>query len=84
MQRPRHLSAHKHNLSLAPSDVVRLIEISRATMRKMYQSLVWATDYNLVATPLPSHFTITGRKARGRCGPGVTVGVRVSCTTPLV
>ncbi len=35
-----------------PRDVVRLIELSRATMRKMYQNLVWATAYNLVAIPV--------------------------------
>lgn len=35
-----------------PRDVVRLIRLSRATMRKMYQNLVWATGYNLVTIPL--------------------------------
>ncbi len=34
-----------------PRDVVRLIRLSRATMRKMRQNLVWATAYNLVAIP---------------------------------
>jgi len=35
-----------------PRDVVRLIELSRATMRKMYQNLAWATGYNLLAIPV--------------------------------
>jgi Cu2+-exporting ATPase len=34
-----------------PRDVVRMIRLSRATMRKMRQNLVWATAYNLVAIP---------------------------------
>jgi len=34
-----------------PRDVVRLIRLSRATMRKMRQNLVWATAYNVVAIP---------------------------------
>jgi Cu2+-exporting ATPase len=34
-----------------PRDVVSLIRLSRATMRKMRQNLVWATAYNLVAIP---------------------------------
>jgi Cu2+-exporting ATPase len=35
-----------------PRDVVHLIQLSRATMRKMYQNLVWATGYNLLAIPV--------------------------------
>ena len=34
-----------------PRDVVRAIELSRATYRKMVQNLVWATAYNLIAIP---------------------------------
>jgi Cu2+-exporting ATPase len=34
-----------------PRDMVRLIRLSQATMRKMRQNLVWATAYNLVAIP---------------------------------
>jgi len=34
-----------------PRDVVGLIRLSQATMRKMRQNLVWATAYNLVAIP---------------------------------
>jgi Cu2+-exporting ATPase len=35
-----------------PRDVVRAIELSRATYTKMIQNLVWATAYNLVAIPV--------------------------------
>ncbi len=35
-----------------PLDVVKTIELSRASYRKMIQNLVWATGYNVVALPL--------------------------------
>ena len=35
-----------------PLDVVKIIELSRASYRKMEQNLVWATGYNVVALPL--------------------------------
>ena len=35
-----------------PRDVARVVELSRATYRKMIQNLVWATGYNAVALPL--------------------------------
>ena len=35
-----------------PMDVPRVIELSRASYRKMIQNLVWATGYNGVALPL--------------------------------
>jgi len=35
-----------------PQDVVRVIEISRATLRKMHQNLYWAAGYNVIAFPL--------------------------------
>ncbi|HWA23736.1 MAG TPA: heavy metal translocating P-type ATPase [Caulobacterales bacterium] len=35
-----------------PFDVVRAIELSRATLRKMHQNLWWAAGYNVVAFPL--------------------------------
>jgi Cu2+-exporting ATPase len=35
-----------------PRDVVRLINLSQATMRKMYQNLAWATGYNLITIPI--------------------------------
>ena len=35
-----------------PMDVVKVIELSRASYRKMIQNLVWAAGYNVVALPL--------------------------------
>lgn len=35
-----------------PRDVVGVIDLSRASYRKMIQNLVWATGYNVVAIPL--------------------------------
>jgi Cu2+-exporting ATPase len=35
-----------------PRDVAGVIELSRATYRKMVQNLVWATGYNLIAIPV--------------------------------
>lgn len=35
-----------------PRDVVRIIDLSRATYRKMLQNLWWAAGYNIVAIPL--------------------------------
>ena len=35
-----------------PLDVVKIIELSRASYRKMVENLIWATGYNLVALPL--------------------------------
>jgi Cu2+-exporting ATPase len=35
-----------------PRDVPRIIELSRATYRKMVQNLAWATGYNVIAIPL--------------------------------
>lgn len=35
-----------------PGDVVKAIELSRATLRKMHQNLWWAVGYNLIAFPL--------------------------------
>jgi len=35
-----------------PLDVVAILQLSRATYRKMMQNLVWATGYNVVAIPL--------------------------------
>lgn len=35
-----------------PRDVVRLIDLSRASYRKMVQNLVWATGYNVIVLPL--------------------------------
>ena len=35
-----------------PLDVVAIVQLSRATYRKMIQNLIWATGYNVVALPL--------------------------------
>ncbi len=35
-----------------PRDILKIIELSRATYRKMVQNLVWATGYNIIALPL--------------------------------
>lgn len=35
-----------------PLDVVKIIELSRASYRKMLQNLAWATGYNVIALPL--------------------------------
>ncbi|MBI4317837.1 MAG: heavy metal translocating P-type ATPase [Chloroflexi bacterium] len=35
-----------------PRDVVRVVELSRASYRKMIENLLWATGYNVVALPL--------------------------------
>jgi len=35
-----------------PQDVVKVINLSKATYRKMVQNLVWATGYNVFAIPL--------------------------------
>jgi len=35
-----------------PLDVVAIVQLSRATHRKMIQNLLWATGYDVVAIPL--------------------------------
>jgi P-type Cu2+ transporter len=35
-----------------PLDVVKIMELSRASYRKMIQNLAWATGYNVIALPL--------------------------------
>ncbi|MGC9453250.1 MAG: copper-translocating P-type ATPase [Phycisphaerae bacterium] len=35
-----------------PRDVTAIVELARATYRKMVQNLLWATGYNVVAIPL--------------------------------
>ncbi len=35
-----------------PRDVVKIIELSRVSYRKMRQNLLWATGYNVIAIPL--------------------------------
>ncbi len=35
-----------------PLDVVKVVDLSRASYRKMVQNLAWATGYNIIALPL--------------------------------
>ncbi len=42
-----------------PGDALALIELSRATYRKMIQNLFWATGYNAVAIPLAAGVLIS-------------------------
>jgi Cu2+-exporting ATPase len=35
-----------------PRDVARLISLSKRTMSKMNQNLIWATGYNVIAIPI--------------------------------
>lgn len=35
-----------------PLDIVKIIQLSQASYRKMIQNLVWATGYNIIALPL--------------------------------
>jgi Cu2+-exporting ATPase len=35
-----------------PRDATRIMELARATYRKMVQNLLWATGYNVIAIPL--------------------------------
>jgi Cu2+-exporting ATPase len=35
-----------------PRSVVSVVELSRASYRKMWENLVWATGYNIIAVPL--------------------------------
>jgi Cu2+-exporting ATPase len=35
-----------------PMDIVKIVELSRASHQKMIQNLIWATGYNVVALPL--------------------------------
>lgn len=35
-----------------PLDIVRIVELSEQTYRKMIQNLIWATGYNVIALPL--------------------------------
>ena len=35
-----------------PLDVVKVIQLSRASYRKMIENLIWATGYNVIALPL--------------------------------
>jgi P-type Cu2+ transporter len=63
-----------------PRDVVRAIELSRATYRKMVQNLLWATAYNLIAIPVAA-----GVFLRWKLDPPMSVGaIAMSLSTIIV
>jgi Cu2+-exporting ATPase len=41
-----------------PSDVLKLIKLSKATMRKMKENLIWASGYNTIAIPVAAGILI--------------------------
>jgi len=43
-----------------PRDVVKIIELSKATYGKMVQNLAWATGYNVIAIPLAAGAVLWG------------------------
>jgi Cu2+-exporting ATPase len=51
-----------------PRDVARIIELSKASYRKMVQNLAWAVGYNIIALPLAA---------------GVLAPLILSCHPPL-
>ena len=63
-----------------PRDVVRAIQLSRATYRKMVQNLLWATVYNLIAIPAAA-----GMFIRWRFDPPMSVGaIAMNLSTIIV
>lgn len=63
-----------------PRDVARIIDLSKATYRKMVQNLGWATGYNVVAIPLAA-----GVLARWRIILSPAIGaVLMSASTVIV
>ncbi|WDT82954.1 MAG: HAD family hydrolase (plasmid) [Candidatus Manganitrophus sp.] len=54
-----------------PLDIVKIIRLSRASYRKMYQNLWWAAGYNIVALPLAAGIlgTLRHRPLAGGRGP---------------
>ena len=49
-----------------PLDIVKVIELSQASYKKMRQNLIWAAGYNVIAIPLAAgigtmgHLTLSG------------------------
>ena len=63
-----------------PRDVVRAIQLSRASYRKMVQNLVWATVYNVIAIPAAA-----GMFIRWRIDPPMSVGaIAMNLSTIIV
>jgi Cu2+-exporting ATPase len=63
-----------------PRDVPRIIELSRASYRKMVQNLWWATGYNVVAIPLAAGVLST----RGILLPPAAAALLMSMSTVIV
>lgn len=43
-----------------PADILRAIRLSKATVRKMKQNLVWASIYNILAIPVAAGLLYPG------------------------
>jgi cation transport ATPase len=52
-----------------PRDVVAIVDLVRATYRKMVQNLWWATGYNVVAIPRPLPPGRGQRSSEAQAGP---------------
>ena len=63
-----------------PRDVPRIIELSRATYRKMVQNLWWAAGYNIIAIPLAAG-VLAGR---GILLPPAVGAILMSASTVIV
>jgi Cu2+-exporting ATPase len=63
-----------------PRDVARIIELSRATYRKMIQNLWWAAGYNVVAIPLAAGVLAS----RGIVLPPAVGAILMSASTVIV
>jgi Cu2+-exporting ATPase len=63
-----------------PRDVPRIIELSRATYRKMVQNLWWAAGYNIVAIPLAAGLL----SRQGILLPPAVAAILMSASTVIV
>jgi Cu2+-exporting ATPase len=63
-----------------PRDVVRIIELSKASYRKMMQNLWWAAGYNILAIPLAAGVLVK----QGILLPPAAAAVLMSASTVIV
>ena len=63
-----------------PRDVPRIIDLSRASYRKMVQNLWWAAGYNIVALPLAAGVLFS----RGVLLPPAAAALLMSMSTVIV
>ena len=63
-----------------PRDVLAIVQLARATYRKMIQNLWWATGYNVVAIPLAAGVLST----RGILLPPAAAALLMSMSTVIV